>query len=77
MTRLVCEIQMARRALERATVEIIRAVASLRSILASDAAGLRAAWPEPAGSNPDFRACSKPELDGDRPGQVVGKLGCH
>jgi len=81
MTRLVGEIQAARddrrrlmRDLKHATVEMRRAVARLRSILASDAAGLRVAWPEPAGSTPDFGACGKPELDGDRPGQVEQRV---
>lgn len=73
-TRLACEIQMASAGLEHVTVEMRRAVARLRSILASDAAGLRVAWPEPAGSNPDFGAWSKPELDGDRPGQVEQRV---
>ena len=70
LTRLASKIRRASGGLEHVTVEMRRAVARLRSILASDAAGLRVAWPEPAGSNPDFGACSKPELDGDRPGQV-------
>jgi hypothetical protein len=74
LTRLVCEIQRASGGLEHVTVEMRRAVARLRSILASDAAGLRVAWPEPAGSNADFGACSKPELDGDRQGQVEQRV---
>ncbi len=64
LTRLACEIQTARRGLEHATVEIRRAVARLRSILANDAAGVRVARPEPAGSNPAFGARGKPELNG-------------
>lgn len=74
LTRLACEIQTARRGLEHATVEMRRAVARLRSILASDAAGLRVAWPEPAGSNPAFGARGKPELNGGRLGQVEQRV---
>ena len=74
LTRLACEIQMASAGLEHVTVKMRREVARLRDILASDAAGLRVAWPEPAGSNPDFGACSKPEIDGDRPGQVEQRM---
>jgi len=74
LTRLACEIQRASGGLEHVTVEMRRAVARLQSILASNAAGLRGAWPEPAGFNPDFGACGKPELDGDRPGQVEQRV---
>jgi hypothetical protein len=74
LTRLACEIQRASGSLEHVTVEMRRAVARLRGILESDAAGLRVAWLEPAGSTPDFGACSKPELDGDRPGQMEQRV---
>ncbi|MEK7444020.1 MAG: hypothetical protein AABZ70_04105 [candidate division NC10 bacterium] len=60
--------------LTRLAEEMGRAVARLRRILASDAAGLRVAWPEPAGSNPDFGARGKPGLNGDRPGQVEQRV---
>src|SRR3972149_9833232 len=68
LTRLASKIRRASGGLEHVTVEMRRAVARLRSILASDAAGLRVAWPEPAGSNPAFGARGKPELNGDRLG---------
>ncbi len=74
LTRLACEIQTARRSLEYAIVEMRHAVARLRSILANDAAGVPVAWPEPAGSNPAFGARGKPELDGDRLGQVEQRV---
>lgn len=74
LTRLVCEIQRTSGGLEHVVVEMRRAVARLRSILASDAAGLRVAWPEPAGSNPAFGARRQPELNGDRPGQVEQRV---
>ena len=74
LTRLASKIRRASGGLEHVTVEMRRAVARLRSILESDAAGLRVAWPEPAGSNPDFGVRSKPELDGDRPGQVEQRM---
>ncbi len=74
VTRLVCEIQRPSGRLDHVTVEMRRTVVRLRSILASDAAGLRVAWPEPAGSNPDFGAWSKPELDGDPLGQVEQRV---
>ncbi|MBI2200225.1 MAG: hypothetical protein HYU42_16765 [Candidatus Rokubacteria bacterium] len=60
--------------LTRVAEEMRRAVARLRSILASDAAGLRVAWPEPAGSTPAFSARGKPELNGDWPGQVEQRV---
>lgn len=60
--------------LTRVAEEMRRAVARLRSILASDAADLRVAWPEPAGSNPAFGARGKPDLNGDRPGQVEQRV---
>ena len=71
---LACEIERARGSLEHVTGEMRGAVAGLRGILASDAAGLRVAWPEPAGSTHDFGACCKPELDGDRPGQMEQRV---
>ena len=74
LTRLASKIRRASGGLEHVTVEMRRAVARLRSILASDAAGLRVAWPEAAGSNPDFGARGTPELDGDRPGQVEQRM---
>ena len=46
----------------------------LGSILGSDAAGLRVAWPDPEGSNPAFGARGNPELDGDRLGQVEQRV---
>ena len=74
LTRLVCEIQRTSGRLDHVTVEMRRTVARLRSILASGAAGLRVAWPEPAGFHPDFGACSKPDLDGDRPGRAEQRV---
>ena len=74
LTRLACEIQRTSGALEHVVVEMRRAVARLRSILASDAAGLRVAWPEPAGSPPAFGAGSKPEFNGDRLSQVEQRV---
>lgn len=55
-------------------MEMRRPVARLGNILASDAAGLRVAGPEPAGSTPAFGAGSKPELNGDRLGQVEQRV---
>jgi hypothetical protein len=74
LTRLVCEIQRASGRLEHVTVEMRRTVARLRSIPASDAAGVRVAWSEPAGSNPAFGARGNPELNGDRQGQVEQRV---
>ncbi len=74
LTRLACEMQRASGGREHVSVEMRLAVVRLRGRLASDAAGLRVAWPDPAGSNPDFGACSRRELDGDRPGQVEQRV---